>query len=338
MKIVQLPATIQQIDLVSNPQGRPQPGNFQLTQKSFPACPPQGLLVKTLWISVDPYLRGRISGKQSYISPIPVGGPMESSCVGEVVTSQNKAVPLGTIVSGFWGWQDYAAVEAEKILIIDTSAAPASTAIGILGMPGMTAYFGFTELCRPKAGEAVFVSGAAGAVGSAVGQIAKILGCHVVGSAGSQEKVDYLSILGFDGALNYKVEHPYAAKLEALFPKGIDCFFDNTGGELSDAVYPLMNLHGRVAVCGQISQYNSEVKDIGPRPFTQILTKQLCVEGFIVSRWTKQFPQGRKQMAAWLKDGKLQYRETVYEGLASAPAAFIGLFQGENTGKAIVKL
>lgn len=335
---MQLPESIQQIELAAIPKGRPQASDFRLTQKGFPICPPQGLVVKTTWISVDPYLRGRISGMRTYIDPIPLGGPMESSCVGEVLISENEAVPKGTIVTGFWPWQDYAGVEAGKVVIVDTSSAPASTAIGILGMPGMTAYFGFTELCRPKQGDTVLVSGAAGAVGSAVGQIAKILGCRVVGTAGSEEKVEYLRSLGFDGTLNYKVEHPYAAKLEALCPKGIDCFFDNTGGELSDAVYPLMNLHGRVAICGQISQYNNAQQDIGPRPFTQILTKQLCVEGFIVSRWVKRFPEGRTQMAAWLQDGRLQYRQTVYEGLASAPAAFIGLFEGENIGKAVVKL
>lgn len=332
------PHNSQQIVLAANPQGAPQESDFELKLGAFPECPPQGLLIKTLWISVDPYLRGRISGKRTYIDPIPLGAVMESSCVGEVVLSQNAKIAKGALVTGFWGWQDYVAVDAAKVRVIGEIDGPASTAIGILGMPGMTAYFGLTEICRPKPGESILVTGAAGAVGSTVGQIGKILGCKVYGTAGSAEKLDYIQGLGFDGVLNYKLDHPYAEKLKSLVPQGIDCFFDNTGGELSDAVYPLMNTHGRVAICGQISQYNSEAADVGPRPFTQILVKQLCVEGFIVSRWAERFPEGHTRMADWLKAGRLQFKETVYEGLASAPAAFMGLFRGENTGKAIVKV
>jgi NADPH:quinone reductase len=335
---MQLPDFNQQIVLASIPNGCPTESDFQLRREAFPVCPPNGVLLKTLWISVDPYLRGRISGKRTYIDPIPLGGLMESGCVGEVLASLSAAIPVGAIVSGFWGWQDYAAVDASKISIFDESDAPASTAIGILGMPGMTAYFGLTEICRPKPGETVLVSGAAGAVGSIVGQIAKILGCKVYGTAGSVEKLDYLTSLGFDGVLNYKDSQPYGEHLSALIPQGIDCFFDNTGGELSDAVYPLMNTRGRIAICGQISQYNSKEADIGPRPFTQILVKQLSLEGFIVRRWAERFPEAYVRMADWLKSGRLQFRETIYEGLESAPRAFIGLFHGDNTGKAIVKV
>ncbi|MCX6621525.1 MAG: NADP-dependent oxidoreductase, partial [Acidobacteria bacterium] len=270
--------------------------------------------------------------------PIPVGAVMESSAVGEVTASLHPDFQVGNIVTGLWGWQEYVAVDAARVQRIDPAEAPVSTAIGILGMPGMTAYFGFTELCRPKAGETVLVSGAAGAVGSAVGQIAKILGCRVVGTAGSAGKVQYLQSLGFDEAMNYRTDLPYAETLARMCPKGIDCYFDNVGGEVTDAVFPLMNLRGRVAVCGQISQYNDRSKDIGPRPFTEMLVKQLRVEGFIVSRWASRFPEGRRRMAAWLKQGRLRYQETVYEGLESAPRAFIGLFQGENTGKAVVSL
>jgi NADPH-dependent curcumin reductase CurA len=254
------------------------------------------------------------------------------------VASRNGEFKVGEMVAGMWGWQDYVGVDVRRVQRIDAAEAPVSTALGILGMPGMTAYFGFTELCLPKAGETVVVSGAAGAVGSAVGQIAKILGCHVVGVAGTEEKVAFVKSLGFDGAVNYRTDKPYGAALAALCPKGIDCYFDNVGGEMTDAVLGLMNTRGRVAVCGQIASYNDRSADLGQRPYTDILVKQLRVEGFIVSRWGDRFPEGRKQMAAWLKAGLLRYEETLYKGLESAPRAFIGLFAGENTGKALVEL
>jgi NADPH-dependent curcumin reductase CurA len=205
-------------------------------------------------------------------------------------------------------------------------------------MPGMTAYFGLLEICSPEPGETVVVSGAAGAVGSAVGQIAKIIDCRVVGTAGSDEKLDYLRSLGFDGVLNYRSGPPYDAALQQLCPSGIDCYFDNTGGEFTDAVINHMNVRGRIAVCGQISQYNDRSGDVGPRPFWPMIVKQLRAEGFLVSRWASQWAEARRAMAEWLREGKLQYRETVYEGLENAPAAFIGLFKGENVGKALVKV
>ncbi len=324
--------------LVAVPEGMPKEADFLVEEMAIPECPLDGVLVKTLYVSVDPYLRGRIAGKKTYVDPIPVGSVMESGCVGEVVASNHSNYHPGDIVAGFWGWQDFAAVSGSGLQRVDPEEAPVSTALGVLGMPGMTAYFGLTELCAPKPGETVLVSGAAGAVGSAVGQIAKILGCRVVGTAGTPDKVEYLKSLGFDGTLNYRESRPYAEALAELCPGGIDCYFDNVGGEMTDAVLGLMNLRGRIAVCGQISQYNDASKDIGPRPFTQILVKQLRVEGFIVSRWVARFPEGRKQMLEWLQAGRLLYEETLYEGLENAPSAFIGLFSGENTGKALVKL
>ena len=326
------------VKLVAVPDGLPKESDFLVEDVAMPECPLDGLLVKTRYLSVDPYLRGRIAGKKTYVDPIPVGNVMESGCVGEVVASRNGEFKVGEMVAGMWGWQDYVGLDARRVQRIDAAEAPVSTALGILGMPGMTAYFGFTELCLPKAGETVVVSGAAGAVGSAVGQIAKILGCHVVGVAGTDEKVAFIKSLGFDGAVNYRTDKPYGAALAALCPKGIDCYFDNVGGEMTDAVLGLMNARGRVAVCGQIASYNDRTKDVGQRPYTDILVKQLRVEGFIVSRWGDSFPEGRKQMAAWLKAGLLRYEETVYKGLENAPRAFIGLFSGENTGKALVEL
>ncbi len=329
---------IRRVKLIAVPEGLPKESDFQVEEIEMPECPLDGLLVKTRYLSVDPYLRGRIGGKKTYVEPIPVGNAMESGCVGEVVASCSGEFRVGEMVVGMWAWQDYVGVDAGKVQRIDAAEAPLSTALGILGMPGMTAYFGFTELCLPKAGETVVVSGAAGAVGSAVGQIAKILGCHVVGVAGTAEKVAYLKSLGFDGAVNYRTDKPYEGTLAARCPNGIDCYFDNVGGEMTDAVLGLMNTRGRVAVCGQIASYNDRTEDIGHRPYTDILMKQLRVEGFIVSRWGERFPEGRKQMAAWLKAGLLRYEETVYKGLESAPRAFIGLFAGENTGKALVEL
>jgi NADPH-dependent curcumin reductase CurA len=310
----------------------PKESDFRMDDAPAPECPASGLLVRTTWISVDPYLRGRMTGNRTYIDPIPVGGVMESSAVGEVVASQHSDFREGDSVTGLWGWQEVVSIDAARVRKLDPAEAPVPTALGILGMPGMTAYFGLTDLCEPKAGETVVVSAAAGAVGSAVGQIAKILGCRVVGTAGSPEKVAFLQSLGFDGALNYRTDRPYAAALACLCPNGIDCYFDNVGGELTDAVFPLLNPRG------QISQYNDLANDVGPRPFWPMITKQLRVEGFLVYRWASRFAEARSQMAIWLKEGRLRHKETIYEGLDNAPRAFIGLFKGENTGKSLVRL
>ena len=304
----------------------------------MPACPENVSEVRTTWISVDPYLRGRMTGNRTYIDPIPVGNVMESGAVGEVIESRHSRFVAGDVVTGFWGWQDYAAVAGSKVQKVDVTEETASASLGILGMPGMTAYFGFLELCQPKAGETVVVSAAAGAVGSAVGQIAKIVGCRVIGTAGSREKTDYIQSLGFDGTLNYRTDRPYDEALQRLCPDGIDCYFDNVGGELTDAVFQHLNVRARVAVCGQISQYNDRSSDIGPRPYWTMVVKQVRAEGFLVSRWATRFPEGHKQMAAWLREGRLHFRETVYEGLESTPSAFAGLFTGENIGKALVRL
>ena len=335
---MKLPAKNRRIVLAAVPDGMPRNTDFRLEEVPFPECPENGLLVKTCWVSVDPYLRGRIKGVRTYVDPILVGGLMESGAVGEVYESRHPEHAVGEIVAGMWGWQDVAAVAAESVRRVNPAEAPISTALGILGVPGLTAYFGLIDLCAPKPGETVVVSGAAGAVGSAVGQIAKILKCRVVGTAGTARKVEYIRSLGFDEALNYREDRPYAEVLKRMCPNGIDCYFDNVGGQLTDAVFPLMNTRGRVAVCGQISQYNDRAGDVGPRIFSEMISKQLRVEGFIVSRFAGRFAEGRKQLAKWLQDGRLRYQETIYEGLENAPRAFIGLFEGENTGKALVKV
>lgn len=329
---------MRRIVLEAIPEGLPKESDFRIEDAELPVCNDGEVRVKTLWLSVDPYLRGRITGVKTYVDPILVGAVMESGCVGLVMQSRHSDIAEGDIVSGMWGWQEQATIDGAKVTVVDPSLAPLSTALGILGMTGMTAYFGLTEVCEPKSGETVFISGAAGAVGSAVGQIAKILGCRVVGTAGTAEKVEHLLKLGFDGAFDYHSDWSYSDMITKHCPDGIDCYFDNVGGELTDTVFGHMNLMGRVAICGQISQYNDSSNDNGPRPFTSILVKQLRVQGFIVGRWAQRFHEGHRQMAAWLKAGKLQYEETVYEGLESAPKAFIGLFHGENRGKALVQV
>lgn len=302
-------------------------------------APSEGqVLVKSKYWSVDPYMRGRITGIRTYADPVNIGDVMEGAAVGEVVESKAAGLAAGDFVMGGWGWQEYATADAKALRKLDPDLAPVSTALGVLGMPGMTAYFGFLEICKPQAGEMVLVSGAAGAVGSLVGQIAKIQGCRVVGIAGTDDKVQWMTRdLGFDAAFNYKSASDYSEKLKELCPNGIDCYFDNVGGAITDAVFPRMNTYGRVSVCGQISQYNLEKPEPGPRLLGQVLVKQLKVEGFIVFRFQNRYGEGIRQMAQWLREGRLQYREEVVEGFENMAKAFIGMLHGDNTGKMVVK-
>jgi NADPH-dependent curcumin reductase CurA len=328
---------MKRIVLATVPEGIPKESDFRMEEVPDADCPPGGLLVRTRWISVDPYLRGLMSGRRTYMAGFRVDEVITSGCVGEVISSRSDGFQPGQMVTGRWGWQDVAVVTDEVVRPLMPEHDPESTALGILGMPGMTAYFGLLELCQPKAGEAVVVSGAAGAVGSYVGQIAKIQGCRVVGTAGSEEKCAWLRAIGFDAAINYKAAGLFPS-LKRACPNGIDCYFDNVGGEITDTVLRQMNDYGRVAVCGQIALYNESSNETGPRPFSTILVKQLRVEGFLVMRWASRWPEGIIRMRQWMNEGKLQNRETVYEGLANVPHAFIGLFRGDNTGKAIVRI
>src|SRR5579862_3001191 len=282
-----------QFKLAARPSGLPKESDFSLVDAKRPAPGDGQVLVKTVYLSVDPYMRGRITGVKTYADPVNVGDVMAGGVVGQVVESRSSELAAGDFVLGYWGWQEYAAVNAKGLPKLDPQLAPVSTALGVLGMPGMTAYFGFLDICAPKPEETVVVSGAAGAVGSYVCQIAKIKGCRVIGTAGSDPKVDYLkNDLGLDGAFNYKTTADYTAKLKELCPNGIDCYFDNTGGQVSDAVFPLLNTFARVSVCGQIAHYNAQGPDLGPRLLRLILVKQLRVEGFIVSRFADRFPEG----------------------------------------------
>ena len=334
-----LPSVSRQFKLAAVPVGYPKESDFSLVQSAMPAPSEGQVLVKSAYLSVDPYMRGRITGVRTYADPVNVGDVMQGGTVGQVVESKAAGFAAGDYVTGFWGWQDFAAVDPKTLTKLDPKLAPVSTALGVLGMPGMTAYFGFLEICQPKPGETVLVSGAAGAVGSLVGQIAKIKGCRAVGIAGTDDKVAWMTKdLGFDAAFNYKSTSDYSAKLKELCPNGIDCYFDNVGGAITDAVFPLMNVYGRMSICGQISQYNLEKPEPGPRILAYVLVKQLKVEGFIVFRWQNRYQEGIVQMAKWLGEGKLKHREEIVDGFENTVKAFIGMLKGDNTGKMLVKV
>ncbi len=327
-----------QFTLAATPIGMPKESDFKLVEAPMPELKEGEVLLKTVYMSVDPYMRGRITGIKTYADPILVGDVMIGGSVGQVVESKSPNFQPGDFGVGFWGWREYGAEPAKSLQKLNPALAPVSLALGLLGMPGMTAYFGFLDICNPKPGETVVVSGAAGAVGSIVGQIAKIRECRVVGIAGGDDKIAYVKELGFDAAFNYKTTTDYSAKLKELCPKGIDCYFDNVGGSITDAVFPLLNTFARVSICGQISQYNLEKPEPGPRLLSYILVKQARVEGFIVTRFASRFPEGFGQMAKWLGEGKLKYQEQIVEGFENTPKAFIGMLQGENTGKMLVKV
>jgi len=276
----------------------------------------------------------------SYAAPVQLGEVMGGGAVGKVISSNNNNFPEGTIVEGPFGWQEYAVSSGQGVRKIDPKLAPISTALGVLGMPGLTAYFGLLDICNPQPGETVVVSGAAGAVGSLVGQIAKIKGCRAIGIAGADDKVAYLSDeLGFDAAFNYKTVTDYYKKLKELCPKGIDVYFDNVGGPITDAVFGLINTKARVSICGQISQYNLEQPEMGPRIIlVSLLVKQAKAEGFLVFQYANRYAEGLKQMAEWILQGKLKYREDIEHGIENAPRAFMEMLKGRNTGKQLVKL
>jgi NADPH:quinone reductase len=293
-----MPAINKQITLAARPSGMPKPSDFKLVESAVPDPGPGEFLVRTLYVSVDPYMRGRMNDVKSYAPPAQIGEVMGAGAVGKVVTSQNPQFQAGDVVEGFFGWQQYAISNGTGVRKIDPTLAPVSTALGVLGMPGLTAYFGLLDIGKPRAGETVVVSGAAGAVGSLVGQIAKIKGCRVVGIAGSDEKVAWLrDELGFDAAFNYKTTANYTAKLAEFCPKGVDVYFDNVGGAITDAVFPLINTGARIAVCGQIAQYNADKIETGPRLLWHFIVKQARAEGFLVFQFASRYAEGLTEMA-----------------------------------------
>ncbi|RAL21434.1 NADP-dependent oxidoreductase [Thermoflavimicrobium daqui] len=329
----------QEILLVSRPKGLPHEDNFSILDTSIPTIKEGEVLVRSLYVSVDPYMRGRMSDKKSYVPPYALHEVIIGGVVGEVIETKADHLNVGDVVVGYLGWRKYNAVEANQVTKIDPTLAPISTALGVLGMPGLTAYFGLLDIGQPKQGETVVISGAAGAVGMIVGQIAKIKGCRVVGIAGSDTKVDYLiKELGFDVAINYKTTENMKKALAEACPNGIDVYFDNVGGDISDAVLSLINKGARIPLCGQISLYNLEKADIGPRAQTALLINSALMKGFIVGDYSQRFNEGLLQLSQWVKEGKIKYAENIVEGFENIPKAFLGLFKGENLGKQLVKV
>ena len=330
----------QTILLASRPQGKPTAAQFRFEDQPAPRPQDGEVLLKTLFVSVDPYMRGRMNAGKSYTPPFEVGAPISGGVVAEVTESRHPRLPVGAVVVGNLAWREYNVSDGRGLQRVPADGAvPVSYYLGILGMTGLTAYFGLLDICQPQAGETVVVSGAAGAVGSVVGQLAKIKGARVVGTAGSAAKVAYLTAtLGFDAAINYKTTPDLPQALGTACPQGIDCYFDNVGGPISDAVYARLNHGARIAICGQISLYNATETPTGPRPEGRLLTTSSLMKGFIVSDYLPRWPEGQAALSEWVKQGKLTFEETITDGFDQIPAAFLGLFEGENTGKALVKV
>jgi NADPH-dependent curcumin reductase CurA len=328
-----------QIILAARPIGYPKESDFNLVEKVIPPPGPGEMSLRVIYLSLDPYMRGMMSVREPAARSLQIGDLMRGGTVGKVVQSNHPGFVKGDIVEGMLGWQEYAVSDGHGLRKIDPKTAPISTALGVLGMPGLTAYFGLLDVARPNAGETVMISGGAGAVGSAAGQIARILGCRVVGTAGSDAKINYMvGELGYDAAFNYRSIENYYDALHEICPDGIDVYFDNVGGAITDAVARLLRPGARIAVCGQISQYNLEQPETGPRILSHLLMRQARAEGFTVSQFAGRQEEGLKQLTQWLLEKKLKYREDIVDGIENAPRAFIGMLHGRNMGKQLVKL
>jgi len=325
--------------LHKRPVGKPKLSDFSFINEDIPQLEANEILLKTNYVSVDPYLRGRMSDAKSYVAPFELQKPISSGVIAEVVESQHNDFVKGDLVSGLLQWKEYQKSTGAGLVKIDASKAPQSAYLGILGMTGLTAYLGFTEIGKPKKGETVVVSGASGAVGSVVGQIAKINGCRVVGIAGTDEKVELLTQkFGFDHAINYNKTENMATAIAEACPQGVDIYFDNVGGDISDAVLFHINKFARIIICGAISVYNntSVPKSISVQPF--LVKNSALMQGFIVNDYAPKFQEALQQLSTWLVEGKLTYTETIVEGFDQIPQAFIDLFDGKNKGKMVVKI
>ncbi|MCQ1947110.1 NADP-dependent oxidoreductase [Arthrobacter sp. zg-Y1116] len=331
------PETGREIQLASRPEGWPTEQNFRLAEVPVPELQEGQVLVRNLHMSVDPYMRGRMNDAKSYVPPFQLDAPLEGGAVGEVVESRSPDHKPGDKVLHGLGWRDYAVLDGRRARIIDTEAAPASAYLGVLGMTGQTAYAGLTKVAEFKEGDVVFVSGAAGAVGSLVGQIAKAMGAKkVIGSAGSAEKVQRLLDLGFDEAFNYHDGPVKDSLKKAAGADGIDVYFDNVGGEHLEAALSVMNKFGRIAMCGAISQYNDA--PVGPRNLAIAIGKEITLRGFLVGSYNQYADEFASLMTSWLQEGLVRYDETFVDGLENSPQAFIDLMKGANKGKMIVNL
>jgi NADPH-dependent curcumin reductase CurA len=321
-----------EVILAARPQGAPQEADFELRHADEVEPGDGEVLVRNVFVSVDPYMRGRMTGIRTYVAPFEVGAPIEGGAVGRVVASKYDGLSEGDWVASMLGWREVGVVEGSALRKLDPALAHPSTALGVLGMTGFTAWVGLVEIADVKEGETIFVSGAAGAVGSTAVQIAKLKGLEVIGSAGSDEKVEWLRALGVQ-AFNYR-ETP--AK-EAL-ADGIDVYFDNVGGEQLEAALSAMRPFGRIAACGAISRYNDQQPEPGPRNLGFVVSKRLRLQGFIVTDHTARFGDFLRDVAPWFAEGKIEHRETVLDGIENVPAAFAGLFHGHNTGKMLVRV
>ena len=326
-----------EIRLVARPQGFPAEDLFEVAETSIPDPAEGQVLIRNAYFSVDPYMRPRMNDVRSYVAPFTLGEAMTGGAVGRIAATRNSRYAEGDWVLHQLGWREWALSDGAALRRLDPGAAPISTALGVLGMPGFTAWYGLFVLGQPQEGETVLVSGAAGAVGSAAGQMATIAGCRVVGSAGSEEKLAWLRELGFDSVFNYREQRPREALAE-LAPDGVDIYFDNVGGDHLEAAIGAMRTHGRVVACGSISRYNDAEPTPGPRNMFLVVTRRLRIEGFIISDHFDRFGEFVREATGWFADGRLQYRETVVDGIENAPKAFLGLLRGENIGKMLVKV
>jgi hypothetical protein len=330
--------TNRQILLKSRPTGAPSAANFELVQTPAPEPKDGEVLLKTLYLSLDPYMRGRMNDGPSYAAPAEVGKPMVGGTVSQIVSSRKAGFAEGDIVASYVGWQDYAVSDGSGLTKLDPKIVqPLSLALGLLGMPGMTAYAGLMEIGQPKPGETVVVSAASGAVGSVVGQLAKLNGCRAVGIAGGPDKCRHVvETLGFDACVDHQGDN-LRERIAAAAPKGIDIYFENVGGAVQRALWPLLNNFSRVPVCGMIADYNNPAPSPGPDLRT-VLVKRMTVRGFIVTELWPKYPNATAELATWYHQGKIKYREDVVEGLEKAPDSFLGLLQGKNFGKLVVKV
>lgn len=327
-----------QIVLASRPKGYPSLDNFRIEKITLPNLQEDEVLVQGLYYSVDPYMRGRMNDAKSYISTFQLDEPISGGVVAKVIKSKAAQFKADDLVLGRLPWHEHTIVPAKGLQKIDSRLYPFSYYLGVLGMPGLTAYFGLLDICKPKGGQTVVVSGAAGSVGVVVGQIASIQECRVVGIAGSDEKTNRLiTEYRFDEAINYKTTTDLKSSLARSCPYGVDIYFDNVGGEISDAVFSQLNFQSRVAVCGQISLYNVSEILTGPRIEPTILASSAMMQGFMVSNYQSRFGEGFQQLGRWIKEGKLKSPETIMKGFEQLPRAFIGLFKGENMGKMVVE-
>jgi len=326
-----------EIRLVARPKGFPDEDLFEIAERPIPDPADGQLLVRNAYFSVDPYMRPRMNDVRSYVAPFTLGEAMTGGAVGRVAASRHPGFREGDWVLHGLGWREWALSDGSGVRTIDPAGAPISSALGVLGMPGFTAYYGLFELGEPQPGETVFVSGAAGAVGSAAGQMAKIAGCRVLGCAGSPEKLAWLEELGFDHAFDYRETSLRDAVAHAA-PDGIDIYFDNVGGDQLESAIGALRTRGRVVACGSISRYNDVEAAPGPRNMFMVVTKRLRIQGYIISDHYDRFPEFLARAQEWVREGRLRYRETVVEGIENAPRAFLGLLRGENIGKMLVKV